>query len=101
VIPPLDLTALSGLTFGKPDGENFPLLPLAYEAVRRGGILPAAMNGADEEAVALFLSGKIGFNALSDLVSEVTLSMPHVPSPSLTDVEEADREARRLVRDKA
>ena len=101
VIPPLDLTALSGLTFGKPDGINFPLLPLAYEAVRRGGIVPAAMNGADEEAVALFLSGKIGFNALSDLVSEVTLSMPHIPSPTLTDVEEADREARRLVRDKA
>ncbi len=101
VIPPLDLTALSALTFGKPDGENFPLLPLAYEAVRRGGVVPAAMNGADEEAVALFLSGRIGFHALSDLVSEVTLSMPPIVSPSLTDVEEADREARRLVRDRA
>ena len=101
VIPPLDLTALSGLTFGKPDGENFPLLPLAYEAIRRGGIVPSAMNGADEEAVALFLQGRIGFNALSDLVSEVTLSMPHIPSPTLADVEEADREARRLVKDKA
>ncbi len=101
VIPPLDLTALAGLTFGKPDGENFPLLPLAYEAIRRGGVLPAAMNGADEEAIALFLRGRIGFNALSDLVSEVTLSMPPIASPSLTDVEEADREARRLVRDQA
>ncbi|MBQ4065647.1 MAG: 1-deoxy-D-xylulose-5-phosphate reductoisomerase [Clostridia bacterium] len=101
VIPPLDLTALSGLTFGKPDGENFPLLPLAYEAIRRGGVLPAAMNGADEEAVALFLAGRIGFHALSDLVSEVTLSMPHVASPSLDDVEAADREARRLVKEKA
>ncbi len=101
VIPPLDLTALSGLTFGRPDGENFPLLPLAYEAIRRGGILPAAMNGADEEAVALFLAGKIGFNTISELVSEVTLSMPTVSAPTLRDVEEADREARRLVRDKA
>lgn len=101
VIPPLELTALSGLTFHEPDGESFPLLPLAYEAIRRGGVCPAAMNGADEEAVALFLGGRIGFTALSDLVSEVTLSMPSMPSPTLTDVEEADREARRLVRDKA
>lgn len=100
VIPPLDLTALGGLTFREPDGETFPLLPLAYEAIRRGGVCPAAMNGADEEAVALFLGGKIGFPALSELVAEVTRSMPSIPSPTLTDVEEADREARRLVRDK-
>jgi len=100
VIPPLDLTALGGLTFREPDGETFPLLPLAYEAIRRGGVCPAAMNGADEEAVALFLGGKIGFLALSELVAEVTRSMPSIPSPTLTDVEEADREARRLVRDK-
>ena len=101
VIPPLELPSLAGLTFHEPDGENFPLLPLAYEAIRRGGIVPAAMNGADEEAVALFLNGKIPFPALSELVSEVTLSMPSIPSPTLADVEEADREARRLVREKA
>ncbi len=101
VIPPLELPSLAGLTFHEPDGENFPLLPLAYEAICRGGIVPAAMNGADEEAVALFLAGKIGFPSLSELVSEVTLSMPSIPSPSLADVEEADREARRLVREKA
>ncbi len=101
VIPPLDLTALGGLTFREPDGETFPLLPLAYEAIRRGGVLPAAMNGADEEAVALFLEGRIGFLALSDLVERVTLSMPSVPSPSLSDVEEADWEARRRVRELA
>lgn len=100
VIPPLDLTALGGLTFYEPDGETFPLLPLAYEAIRRGGVCPAAMNGADEEAVALFLAGKMGFSALSEVVAEVTRSMPSIPSPTLTDVEEADREARRLVRDK-
>jgi len=100
VIPPLDLTALGGLTFHEPDGETFPLLPLAYEAIRRGGVCPAAMNGADEEAVALFLEGRIGFSALSEMVAEVTRSMPTITSPSLTDVEEADREARCRVRDK-
>ena len=100
VIPPLDLTALGSLTFHEPDGETFPLLPLAYEAIGRGGVCPAAMNGADEEAVALFLAGTIGFSTLSELVAEVTRSMPFIPFPTLTDVEEADREARRLVRDK-
>ncbi len=101
VIPPLDLTTLSGLTFYRPDSEMFPLLPLAYEAIRRGGILPAAMNGADEEAVALFLAGKLNFTAIADLVCEVTLGMPSVLFPTLEDVEAADRDARRLVREKA
>ena len=98
VIPPLDLVSVGSLSFYRPDAERFPLLPLAYEAITRGGIVPAAMNGADEEAVALFLSGKIGFTAIADAVSEVTLSMPRIDAPSLEDVEEADREARQRVR---
>jgi len=101
VIPPLSFSSLGGLTFFAPDTENFPLLPLAYEAIRRGGIVPAAMNGADEQAVALFLSGKLSFTAIADIVTEVTLSMPMVTAPTLEEVEAADREARRLVLEKA
>ncbi len=101
IIPPLDLTAIGSLSFREPDNETFPLLSLAYEAIRRGGICPAAMNGADEMAVACFLKGQIAFPAISDLVSEVTLSMPTVSAPSLDDVEAADCEARRLVKERA
>ncbi len=101
IVPPLSLTALSGLTFAEPDGETFPLLPLAYEAMRRGGTVPAAMNGADEEAVALFLSGRICFTAVSDLVSEVTCRAASCAAPSLDDVEAADAEARLRVRELA
>lgn len=97
----LDFGRLCTLTFGQPDGVNFPLLPLAYRAVSRGGVTPAAMNGADEEAVRLFLSGKISFPAISALVAEATERAPTVMSPCLEEIEAADAEARRLVRELA
>ena len=64
----LDLCALGKLTFYPPDREAFPCLELCREALRRGGLVPAAANGANEQAVALFLEGKIGFLDISRLV---------------------------------
>lgn len=92
----LDFTKISGLSFGKPDNETFPLLSLAYNAVKRGGNIPAAMNGADEEAVSLFLNGRIGFGDISDIVTHVTESIGYIAVPTLEDVENTDAEARRL-----
>ena len=92
----LDLVKLSRLTFAEPDGEAFPLLPLAYRAVKRGGVVPAVMNGADEAAVAMFLDGRISFTDISDIVSAVTENAPEVECPTLEDIEAADREARRM-----
>ena len=57
------------------------------------------MNGADEEAVALFLNGRISFPGISDIVAEVTECAPVIVSPSLEDIEAADAEARRTVRE--
>jgi len=96
-LSPLDFAKLGRLTFFAPDNEGFPLLSLAYRAHRRGGVVPAVMNGADEAAVALFLQGKIGFLAISELVSEVTEGAPSVSCPTLSDVEAADLEARARV----
>lgn len=96
----LDLFDIGALTFNKPDTEAFPLLKLAFEAVDRGGVVPAAMNAADEEAVRLFIEGKIGFFAISEIVSEVThraKGKEMLGSLSLDDIEQADAEARRLV----
>lgn len=95
----LDFARLSSLTFAKPDNINFPLLSLAYKAISRGGVSPAVMNGADEEAVALFLNGRISFPGISDIVAEVTERAPVIVSPSLEDIEAADAEARRTVRE--
>ena len=93
----LDIASLTSLSFGVPDNDNFPLLPLAYEAFKIGGVAPAVMNGADEMAVALFLNEKLSYTGISELVSRVTLEAERVDDPTLSDVEEADRWARQRV----
>ena len=90
----LDINKIGCLTFTEPDGKNFPLLPLARRAFEAGGTLPASMNAADEVAVDLFLKGRIGFNSISDLVSEVTGSAGNNKITSERDVIEADLAAR-------
>ncbi len=62
--PPLDLSQLGRLNFEEPDLERFPCLGLAYEALRTGGTMPAALNAANEIAVKAFLDGKISFGAI-------------------------------------
>ena len=97
VIPPLDLTALSGLHFHRPDPVAFPALTLAADAVARGGAAPAILNAADEVAVAAFLAGEIGFLAISDLVGEV-FSRLSPAAEGLDAILAADGEARRLAK---
>lgn len=97
VIPPLDLTALSGLHFYRPDPSAFPALTLAADAISRGGAAPAILNAADEVAVAAFLAGEIGFLAVSDLVSEVAERVPYQVE-GLDAILAADGEARRVAR---
>ncbi len=90
----LDFKSLRFLSFGVPDDINFPLLPLARKAFKRGGIVPCVMNGADEMAVELFLKGKLSFLGLSDVVCRVTEEAENVTSPTLSDIEDADKWAR-------
>ena len=68
--PRLDLAALGQLTFEEPDPERFPAIGLAREALRRGGFAPAAMNAANEVAVAAFLDRRIGFLDIAGAVAE-------------------------------
>ncbi len=67
----LDLAALGSLTFEKPDLERFPALRVALEALREGGLATAALNAADEVAVAAFLQEKIGYLDIAALVEDV------------------------------
>ena len=93
----LSLTDIGTLTFAKPDLDTFKCLSLCIEAIKQGGLKPAAANGANEEAVALFLSGKIKFLDIPKLVEAAMNAQPGVENYSLEDVFEADRRARKLV----
>jgi len=100
-LEPLDLRRIGTLTFSEPDEETFTLLPLARRAVTEGGIKTAVLNGANEAAVSLFLQDKITFTDIFDLVEEVVDDTANMKNPTLTDIEEADREARSAVIRKA
>ena len=97
-VEPLDLTKCGALTFCHPDLEKFPCLALARQCAKAGGTACPAMNGANEEAVALFLADKIGFYDIYRLVSQAVEQVPFVPNPTLEQILEADRLARQAVR---
>lgn len=97
----LDLLTCGDLTFHKPDLENFPCLALAYRCGRQGGTACPAMNGANEEAVAMFLNDKIGFYDIYRLVSQAVEAVPFIQNPTLEEILEADHLARQAVREAA
>ena len=94
---PLDLLTCPPLTFAAPDRDAFPCLRLAEEAATEGGTACAVLNGANEEAVRLFLADKIGFHDIPRLVAEARAKVPVVQSPALEEILEADRAARQVV----
>ena len=93
----LDLLTCGALTFARPDTESFPCLSLARECAQAGGTACPAMNGANEEAVALFLADKIGFYDIYRLVSGAVDTVSFRKDPSLEEILEADRLARLAV----
>ena len=97
-VDPLDLTSCGALTFAKPDLEAFPCLQLAFDCARKGGTACPAMNGASEEAVALYLQNKIGFYDIYTYVSKAVNDVPYTAEPTLEQILETDRLARESVR---
>lgn len=90
----LDLTALSGLTFFKPDLEKFRCLALAYHAINEGESMPAVMNAANEIAVEAFLNGKIGFMQIGGLIEETMNAHQANKLGSIEEVLQADQWGR-------
>ena len=82
----LDFSALQGLTFFEPDYGKFPCLGLAFEAIRRGGNIPCAMNAANEAAVAAYLQDRIRFYDIPETVARVMDGVNFVAEPSLDDI---------------
>ncbi len=97
-VDPLDLTAVP-LSFSHPDLEAFPCLRLAMEAAKQGGTACPVMNGANEEAVALYLQDRIGFYDIYDLVCGAMEAVPFTKEPTLEQILEADAAARAYVRE--
>lgn len=97
---PLDLLKCPPLTFAEPDEEVFRCLKIAKQCAAVGNVYCAAMNGANEEAVAAFLRDEIGICAIPDLIEAALDKTETVYQPQLSDILEADRLAREVVREK-
>ncbi len=94
----LDLLSCGPLTFLAPDLESFPCLQLAFDCAKKGGTACPVMNGANEEAVAMFLKDEIGFYDIYRLVSQAVENVPFIQNPTLEEILESDRLARAEVR---
>ena len=92
--PRFDFTSYPSLTFEKPDTETFRNLVLAFQAIDRGGNIPCVLNAANEIVVSAFLSDKIGFLEMSEVVEQCMDRATHIPSPLLEDFIETDKETR-------
>lgn len=91
----LDLLACARLDFAAPDGQRFPAIALAREAARIGGTLPAAMNAANEVAVAAFLADALRFDRIPLLVERTMQQTEATSDCDLDAALAADRQARR------
>ena len=99
-LPPLDLLTCPPLTFHEPDTTVFPALRLAMNCANIGGTSCAILNGANEEAVGLFLRDQISFGQIPELVSHALNTIPVKYNAQLSDILEADRCARLCVRER-
>ena len=97
-LPPLDLIAVSGLHFEAPDHERFPCIRLAYRALSEGGTLPAAMNAANEEAVAAFLNEEISLTEIPQIIESVMNDHANQPAKDIQTILAADHDARLAAR---
>ena len=95
-LPKLDLNNCPALNFIVPDPDRFRNLALAYQALRQGGNMPCIMNAANEVAVSSFLSGKIGFLQMSDVVEFTMEKSEYFASPGLGFLETSNSRAKTI-----
>jgi 1-deoxy-D-xylulose-5-phosphate reductoisomerase len=90
----LSFADLGQLTFFAPDLEKFPCLRIAYQAFKKGGNIPCAMNAANEVAVASFLRGEIRFTQIPVVIEKTLEKCNFVASPSVEDIFATDKESK-------
>ena len=89
----LSFAELGKITFEAPDTDRFPCLDLACEAIRRGGNIPCAMNGANERAVAAYLKDRISFYEIAQVVEKTMNGVDFAAKPTLDDIFRTNDEA--------
>lgn len=94
----VDFPKLHSMTFYQPDREKFRCLQLAFDALALGGTAPAAMNAANEIAVEAFLTRKVSFQRIPQLIEEALSSHRVRPQPELEHIIETDTSTRAFVR---
>ena len=94
----MDFKTRMSLSFEPPDMKTFRGLSLAYEAGKAGGVMPCVLNGANEEAVAAFLAGRIGFLDIYDCIERAMEAQENLAHPSFEALCGADARARAFVR---
>ncbi len=93
----LDLLKCGDLTFRAPDHRKYPCMQLAYAAGRQGGSMPAVLNAANEQAVDLFLTEKIKFTQIPQLIEATCDRHHYIAEPTLEDIIASDHWARQHV----
>lgn len=96
--PRLSLSQIGNLTFEAPDITKFPCLRLAYEALEKGGSMPAVLNAADEVAVDLFINKKIKFTDIPAIIEKTMNKHKRIKKPTLADIMAMDSWARQSAR---
>ena len=94
---PLDLVKVGSLNFRELSTERYPLVELAYKTGRKGGNMPAIMNGANERAVCLFLQEKISFPDIERLIFETVRNAEYIENPEISDIIESNNWAQQYV----
>lgn len=94
----LNLVEIGKLHFEEMDFDRFPCLRMAYEAGRAGGTMPTVLNAANEQAVALFLEGKISFLTIEALIERALEEHEVIPKPSLDTIVAVDQEIRTRIK---
>ena len=93
----LDLAKIKKLTFESPDLEKFPCIKLAYDAIKKGGTSPVALNVANDIAVDLFLNDKIKFINISQIIDLAIKDHTYVANPNLDDIDNVSKETKKFV----
>lgn len=92
----VDFAKLAKFEFHSPDHDKFPCIGMAYEAIKKGGNIPCAMNAANEIAVEAFLNGKIQFLSIPKIIENVMIGTEFVAEPTLEDIYKTNDKARAL-----
>ena len=97
-LPKIDFSKTKNISFQNPNYRKFPALGLCYMVAKKGGTYPACLNSANEEAVGLYLGGKLKFTGITEVVKKVLSRHKNIANPSLDEILCVDKWAKEEVK---